>query len=87
VNRALILIGVGLAATSAIAGGREYCDGVAPRHLTVCQDYAARYIAYREAAEQYKQEYANRKKLRDDARAKRRESDRTNKSIVSGNVK
>ena len=84
--RALIAIALCLAATSATAGSRWHCDSVAPRHLAACQEYAARYIAYREAVEQRKQEYADRKKMREDARAKRRGFDQTNKSLVSGNV-
>lgn len=85
--RALIAIALCLAATSATAGSRWHCGDVAPRHLAACQEYAARYIAFREAVEQRKQEYADRKTMREDARAKRRESDKTNKSVESGNVK
>ena len=84
--RALIAIALCLAATAATAGSRWHCDSVAPRHLAACQAYAARYIAYREAVEQRKQEYADRKKMREDARAKRRESDKTNKSVNSEKV-
>lgn len=85
-DRALIAIALCLAATSATADGRWHCDGVAPRHVAACQEYAARYIAYREAIEQRKQEYVDRKKVREDARAKRRESDKTNKSVNLGNL-
>ena len=84
--RALIAIALCLAATSATAGSRWHCDSVAPRHLAACQEYAARYIAYREAVEQRKQEYADRKKMREDARAKRRGFDQTNKSVNSEKV-
>ncbi|MBA3504414.1 MAG: hypothetical protein H0T80_01370 [Betaproteobacteria bacterium] len=84
--RALIAIALCLGATSATAASRWPCDGVAPRHVAACQEYAARYITYREVVEQRKREYADRKKMREDARAKRRESDKTNKSVNSEKV-
>jgi len=74
VKHALIAIAVCLAATAATAGGRWHCGSAPARHVAVCQEYAARYIAYREAFEQRRQEYADQKKMRDKARAKHRQS-------------
>ena len=85
--RALIAIALCLAATSATAGSRWHCDSVAPRHLAACQAYAARYIAYREAVEQRKQEYADRKKLREAARTKRRVTNAADNSVEPGKPK
>jgi len=76
-----------LIATSATADSRSYCLDVAPRHLTACREYAARYIAHREAFEQRKREYAERRRTREDARAKGRDASKAEKAAVAGSIK
>ena len=86
-ERVLLAIAICFAATAAFGSSRWHCEGAAPRHLRSCQDYAARYVAYREAVEQRKQEYADRKKLREAARTKRRVTNAADNSVEPGKPK